>query len=126
MCRKQNPAYRLTAFFNRSLTKNMIGKFRNSINWLIHFITYDIWRIRDEEHTNWKKANLFNFLKIFILAIRNLINQNIGVKAAALTYSTVLAIVPILAILFAIARGFGFQNIVQSEFLSFLQARKQP
>ncbi|MCQ4775466.1 YihY/virulence factor BrkB family protein, partial [Lacrimispora saccharolytica] len=36
-------------------------------------------------------------------------------KASALTYSTLLAIVPILAILFAIARGFGFDNLMESQ-----------
>jgi len=42
------------------------------------------------------------------------------VKAASLTYRTVLAIVPFLAVLFAIARGFGFENIIQSEILDYL------
>ena len=37
-------------------------------------------------------------------------------KAAALTYSTLLAIVPIFAILFAIAGGFGFTNLMEAEF----------
>lgn len=37
-------------------------------------------------------------------------------KASALTYSTLLSIVPLLAILFAIARGFGFSNIMENEF----------
>lgn len=37
-------------------------------------------------------------------------------KASALTYSTLLAIVPILAILFAVARGFGFDNLMEHQF----------
>ena len=35
--------------------------------------------------------------------------------ASALTYSTLLAIVPMLAILFAIARGFGFGNLLEAQ-----------
>ena len=41
--------------------------------------------------------------------------DQIANKASALTYSTLLAIVPILAILFAIARGFGFANLMESQ-----------
>ena len=37
-------------------------------------------------------------------------------RIALLTYSTLLAIVPILAILFAVARGFGFDNLMEHQF----------
>ena len=37
------------------------------------------------------------------------------VRASALTYSTLLSIIPILAILFAIARGFGFDLIIEHQ-----------
>lgn len=36
-------------------------------------------------------------------------------KASALTYSTLLSIVPLLAILFAIARGFGFDHMMEEQ-----------
>jgi membrane protein len=101
----------------------MIEKIRTIIHRLIHFISYDIWRVSDD-HSDWKKANLFSFVKIFVLAIKNVSRLNIGSRASALTYSTLLAIVPILAILFAIARGFGFQNIVQSELFKFFAGQE--
>ena len=102
----------------------MIEKIRTLVHRLINFITYDIWRTHDDELIDWKKANLFNFVKIFVLAIRNISRLHIGAKASALTYSTLLAIVPILAILFAVARGFGFQNIVQSELFKFFAGQE--
>ena len=42
------------------------------------------------------------------------------VRASALTYSTLLSIIPILAILFAIAKGFGFDSIIEGLFRSNL------
>jgi membrane protein len=102
----------------------MIEKIRTLVNRLINFITYDIWRTHDDELIDWKKANLFNFVKVFVLAIKNISRLNIVGKASALTYSTLLAIVPILAILFAVARGFGFQNIVQSELFKFFAGQE--
>lgn len=44
-------------------------------------------------------------------------------KASALTYSTLLSIIPILAILFAIARGFGFSNLLETQFRSGLEGQ---
>ena len=41
------------------------------------------------------------------------------------TYNTVLAIVPALAMLFAIARGFGFQNLMQTQLFRYFPAQQQ-
>ena len=46
-------------------------------------------------------------------------------KASALTYSTLLAIVPILAVVFAIARGFGFSKYIEVWFRDMLASQPQ-
>ena len=56
-----------------------------------------------------------NIIKTVYLCITRFSKDRVANKAAALTYSTLLAIVPILAILFAIARGFGFDNLMESQ-----------
>lgn len=102
----------------------MIEKISKFVNGLIRFVSYDIWRRHDDEQKDWKRAKLFNVVKVFVLAIKNVVRLDIGAKASALTYSTLLSFVPILAILFAIARGFGFQNIVQSELFKFFAGQE--
>lgn len=84
---------------------------------LIHFLDDGIWRIREEEvsHLQWKA---YTCLKIIYLSINQFINDRIVVRASALTYSTLLSIIPILALLFAIARGFGFDTLIESQFRS--------
>lgn len=84
---------------------------------LIHFLDDGIWRIREEEvsHLQWKG---YTCLKIIYLSINQFINDRIVVRASALTYSTLLSIIPILALLFAIARGFGFDTLIESQFRS--------
>jgi membrane protein len=79
------------------------------------FITNDIWRITDSEVTH-PMYTLYTVIKTMYLTIERLIKDNIMNRAAALTYSTLLALVPILAILFAIARGFGFANLFEHQF----------
>ncbi|MBQ0062346.1 MAG: YihY/virulence factor BrkB family protein [Bacteroidales bacterium] len=61
---------------------------------------------------------LFNSFKKTILAVKLFINDKIMTRAQALTYSTLLAIVPLLALVFAVAKGFGFTNVVQTRLLS--------
>ena len=46
-------------------------------------------------------------------------------KASALTYSTLLAIVPILAVVFAIARGFGYNKYIEVWFRDVLASQPQ-
>ena len=81
------------------------------------FITYDIWRITEDEVTR-TKFSLYNIIKTIYLCINRFTKDRMANKASALTYSTLLAIVPILAILFAVARGFGFDNLMEHQFRS--------
>ena len=76
------------------------------------FLTYDIWRITEDEVTR-TKFSLYNIIKTIYLCINRFTKDRMANKASALTYSTLLAIVPILAILFAVARGFGFDNLME-------------
>jgi membrane protein len=46
-------------------------------------------------------------------------------RASALTYSTLLAIVPILAVVFAIARGFGYNKYIEVWFRDILASQPQ-
>ncbi|WP_455587845.1 YihY/virulence factor BrkB family protein [Bacteroides sp.] len=79
------------------------------------FITYDIWRITEDEVTR-TKFSVYNIIKTIYLCINRFTKDRIVNKASALTYSTLLAIVPILAIVFAIARGFGVSTIMENQF----------
>lgn len=56
-----------------------------------------------------------SLIKTVNLSVRSYMDKNIQNKAGSLTYTTLLAVVPALALLFAIARGFGFQNIIKTQ-----------
>lgn len=66
-----------------------------------------------------------NLLKTISLSVKSFFNTDLQVRAAALTFQTVLAIVPALALLFAIGRGFGFQNLLQTQLFNYLPAQKE-
>ena len=83
------------------------------------FLTYDIWRITEDEVTR-TTFSLYNVIKTIYICVQRFAKDRIANKASALTYSTLLAIVPILAIVFAIARGFGFDNLMENQIASGL------
>ena len=64
-------------------------------------------------------------VKIVNLSIRSFLDRDLQIRAGSLTYSTVLAVVPALAMLFAIARGFGFQNLMQNELFRYFPSQQQ-
>ena len=93
------------------------------IKMLLKFITDDIWRVSEAEVTH-TKFSFYNIIKTFALAIRRFNTDRITDKASALTYSTLLSIVPLLAILFAIARGFGFDQMMEGQIKSGLESQE--
>lgn len=78
------------------------------------FLTYDIWRITENE-VNRTTFSLYTIIKTLYVCINRFAKDRLANKASALTYSTLLAIVPILAVLFAIARGFGVDTLMENQ-----------
>ena len=89
------------------------GKIKALIERLTVFVTKDIWSFDFYQKGPLRRA-IGNTVKVVVIAIRTFLDDKIMARAAALTYSTLFAIVPILALIFAVARGFGFENIVDS------------
>ena len=90
---------------------------KEKLKGLQSFLKDDIWRVTEDEVSK-SRGILYNAIKIATLSVREFTQGRILNKASALTYSTLLSIIPILAILFAIARGFGFDSLVESQFRS--------
>ncbi|MDR0834801.1 MAG: YihY/virulence factor BrkB family protein [Candidatus Symbiothrix sp.] len=84
------------------------------IKQLVLFVTGGIWRILPQELTKKKRRN-YTILKVIILAVKRYQAEHLQQRASALTYSTFLSLIPLLAVLVAIAKGFGFQTIVESQ-----------
>lgn len=70
---------------------------------------------------NWR----VNVLKTLNLSVRSFLDRDLQSQAAALTFKTLLAIVPALALFFAIGKGFGFQNGIKSQLFSYFPAQTE-
>lgn len=82
---------------------------------------YAIGGVWSDQRRNWR----VNIVKTLNLSVRSFLNADLQNRAAALTYQTLLAIVPALALVFAICRGFGFQNLVQTQLLQAMPAQQK-
>ncbi len=89
----------------------------SSIKKLVEFISHRIWKIRISK-VDKQQGFLIKQLRVISLAIKGFNEDNCLVSATALTFYTLFSIVPILALVFAIAQGFGYEKILQEQILS--------
>ncbi len=91
---------------------------------LYQFLKVDIWRVQREDISPIRYL-LYEIIKKVMLAVEYFTAKRMMDSAAALTYSTLLAIVPIMAVVFAIARGFGYNKYIESWFRETLSSQPQ-
>ncbi len=91
---------------------------------LIRFLQVDIWRAKESDLPAVKRI-CYMVLKTAMLTIRFFTTKRVVNQASALTYSTLLAIVPILAVVFAIARGFGYNKYIEVWFRDAFSSQPQ-
>jgi membrane protein len=81
---------------------------------LIAYLTQDLWRIRVQTLSA-PQAIGVKALRIILTAGSRFSSDNCYLKASALTFYSLLSIVPVLAALFGIAKGFGLKEAMENE-----------
>lgn len=79
------------------------------------FIQYDLWRQSHMGVHAPKKRLLYRFLQTIILVARGFKDQVLVVRANSLSFALLFAFIPMMALIFAIARGFGFEEILKDK-----------
>jgi membrane protein len=100
--------------------KNLFRMITQRAQQTIHFFTTDIWKIqqRDFSRATWL---VIRQVRILIVAIRGLAEDRVQLRASALTYNTLLSVVPLAAVAFGIAKGFGLDNMLERYLVEDLQ-----
>lgn len=88
---------------------------------LKQFFAHDLWQIRLSAQPAWRRA-LLRQLQLWILAGREFVADRCLLHASALAFTTLLSLVPLLALMFAVLKGFGVQNRLQPLLLEYLSA----
>lgn len=91
---------------------------------IVTFFKYDLWRIRKHDVRPWHFFCI-EVLRRFILAGKFFFTKRVTTAASALTYSTLLSVVPMVAVLFGVARGFGFNKYIEEWFRDAFRSQPQ-
>ncbi len=89
-----------------------------------NYLLSDIWKI-DLNHL----PNYYRFfikgLRTFSLAYRGFKEDKVNLRASALTFYSVLSVVPVMAMIFGIAKGFGFEQKLQMLLFENLKGQEE-
>ena len=90
----------------------------------VDFIKHDVWRIR---RTNLPPGKSFflTLLRVLILSVRGFDEDKCQLRASALTFYSLISIVPVAAMAFGIAKGFGFEKMLESQLRSKLAGHEE-
>ena len=97
---------------------------KKKISDLIHFLKEDIWQVTRNDVSP-TRYFAYGIIKKLFLTIEAFTTKKRTDSAAALTYYTLLAIVPITAVVFAVARGFGQSIYIEKWFRELLESQPQ-
>ncbi len=104
-----------------SLTKRPM---RARFHQVVRFLKRDIWRIQPGELSP-RKSFLIRQLRILILAIRGFNEDQVHLRASALTYYSIFGLIPVMALAFGIAKGFGLENYVEEQLSAAFAGREE-
>jgi membrane protein len=100
---------------------------KNPINWITrtyNSIRTDIWKTPMDRLTG-NKAYWIRQVRIIYMVIKGIRRDNIYIKASALTYFTILSVIPLVALAFGIAKGFGLQDELRAQIIMQFHNQEQ-
>lgn len=80
----------------------------------LSYVRRDIWRIKRSSLSRGKSFFL-TFFRIVILSVRGFDGDKCNLRASALTFYSLISIVPVFAMAFGIAKGFGFEKLLERQ-----------
>ncbi|MFO7838259.1 MAG: YhjD/YihY/BrkB family envelope integrity protein [Desulfosalsimonadaceae bacterium] len=89
----------------------------------IAFLRTDLWH--DPEESGRIRLFFYQALRVLVVTGNGLRNQVILLRASALSYSTLLAIVPLLAIAFSMMKGLGVHSHIEHLLVNYLTAEQE-
>ncbi len=98
----------------------LIGFFKR----LSGFLRTEIWRIKSKDLPAYKSIPL-SILRILVLCIRGFHEDRLNLRASALTFYSLLSIVPVFAMIFGVAKGFGLERTLRTFILTRFEGQEQ-
>jgi len=87
---------------------------------LLERATREIWGVDPATQTFWR-AKLTRLLRVLWVVIRDFMDGQLTLQAMSLVYTTLLSLVPLLAVSFSVLKGFGVHNQLEPVLLQALE-----
>ncbi len=101
----------------------MINKLKDKLNQLMNFLSQGVWSMRLKDLSG-SRYFLMRQLRIYLLAIKGFYEDKCQLRASALTFYSLLSVVPVLAMFFGIAKGFGMEKLLEEELTKSLAGQE--
>ena len=88
------------------------------------FLQADIWRMRADKVER-RKLYWLSPLRIFLLASRRFTEDRCELRASALTFYSLLSIVPVVAMAFGVAKGFGLEKVLEAQLIEKFEGQPE-
>jgi membrane protein len=102
----------------------MLKRIRDMLERISKFIHDEIWNpqfhLRSKRH-----SFLIRQVRIIILAFKGFLEDRVSMRASALTFYTLLSVVPVVAMGFGVAKGFGYQAKMQEFIISNFKGQEE-
>jgi membrane protein len=90
----------------------------------LDFLTNGVWRIRSRDLPRHKAIPL-KVLRILLISLRALTVDEVQLRASSLTFFSLLSVVPLLAMFFGIAKGFGLEKTLEQVLLERIEGQEE-
>ena len=91
---------------------------------VLRFLNIDLW-IYPLKNAKGFHLIFLKSVRTFYISVKGFLKEMCFLRASALTFYTIMSLVPVLAMLFAIARGFGYQTHLEKEIYSRFSDQKE-
>jgi membrane protein len=91
---------------------------------VIHFLNVDIWRLQAHKLAP-RRSFWITQARILLLALKRFNVDKCELRASALTFYSLLSFVPVVALAFAVAKGFGFEKVLGDQLMEKLQGQQE-
>ena len=92
------------------------ARIKDFFKMLVKFLTKDIWALDFSELSNARKR-LFKSIQAFILTARGFAKERVGREAVALSQFTILAFIPMIAVILFVSHGFGLDRLLSDSLM---------
>lgn len=89
-----------------------------------HFVLVEIWTVEHHIHPKWLRF-FVRLIKIITIAARGFNEDRVMMRASALTFYSILSVVPVLAMAFGVAKGFGFDDYLRNQIITQFKGQEE-